>query len=161
LRTPPGMSANDQTEFALALCDVVLVAPGADEHPVARTAEKLGKPTVAPGASLPPLEPETFAHGLDPELSSRRGINGRVEQWMVEALAFAWSGWTRAGCAESWKRLRRCLARGWGPVPYFAPDAWRDLSPDRAAVDPSAPIVAAFEAMDRSALHGSYIHRDI
>jgi hypothetical protein len=160
LRAPPGMSPDDQTEFALALCDVVLIAPGSD-HPVARLAAKLGKPVVAPGDRLPMLALEAFTHGLDPQSSSRRRINGRVEQWMVESLAFAWSGWTRAGCAESWKRLRRCLGPGWGPAPYFAPDAWRDLSPDRAAVDASAPIAATFDAMDRSALHGSYIHRDI
>jgi hypothetical protein len=161
LHAPPGMSANDQTEFALALCDVVVVAPAADRHPVGRLAAKLGKPIVAPGDRLPVRAAEAFAHGLDPELSRRRRVNGRVEQWMIESLAFAWSGWTRAGCAESWKRLRRCLGSGWGPAPYFAPDAWRELAPDRAAIDAAAPIVRGFEATDRSALHGSYIHRDI
>src|SRR5262249_44433292 len=53
--------------------------------------------------------------------------------------------------------LRRCVTRGWPPGAYFVPGS----SPDRAAVCPSSPIVAAFEAMDRRALHGSYIHRDI
>lgn len=162
LRAPPGMSRNDQTEFALALCDAVLVAPGSD-HPAARAAAKLGKAIVAPGDPLPLLAREAFTHGLDPESPrwrSLRRISGRLEQAIVESLAFAWSGWTRAGRAESFKRLRRCVTPGWRPGAYFAPDAWRDLAPDRAAVEASAPILASFEAMDRSALHGSYRHRD-
>jgi hypothetical protein len=161
LRAPAGMSPNDQIEFALALGDAVLVAPAADQHPAARLAAKLGKTIVAPGAGLPPLALEAFAHGLDPTLSGRRRINGRVEQWMVESLAFAWSGWNRDGRAESWKRLRRCLGPGWGPAAYFAPDGWHDVAPDRAAIDAPTRIVASFETMDRSALHGSYRHRDI
>ena len=165
LRAPPGMSPNDQTEFALALCDVVLVASKSDQQPLARTATKLGKILVVPGSPLPALASlATVTHRLDPESHGwriLRHINGRVEQIMLELLAFGWSGWTRAGCAESGKRLGRCFGRKWLPAPYFAPNRWPKLSPDRAAVDPAAPIVAGFEAMDRSALHGSYIHRDI
>jgi hypothetical protein len=164
LRAPPGMSVNDQTEFALALCDAVLVASKSDQRPLARTATKLGKILVVPGDPLPALASlAAVTHRLDPESQGWRILrhtNGRVEQAMLELLAFAWSGWNRAGRAESGKRLGRCFGRKWLPAPYFAPDKWPKLSPDRAAVDP-APIVAGFEAMDRSALHGSYIHRDI
>jgi hypothetical protein len=163
LRAPPGTSANDQIEFALALSDAVLVAPGSD-HPVARIAAKLSKSIIAPGDRLPRLRYEPFLHGLDPASPRWRRLrpfSGRFEQGFLEALAFGWSERSRAGRAESWKRLRRCVGRGWGPAPYFAPDAWRELSPDRAAIDPGEPIVAGFEATDRSALHGSYMHRDI
>ena len=54
LRAPPGMTPDDQNEFALALCDVVLVAPGSEQHPVARTAARLGKAVTAPGAAPRP-----------------------------------------------------------------------------------------------------------
>jgi hypothetical protein len=167
LRAPSGMSGDDQNEFALALCDVALVASKSAEHPLVRTAVKLGKAVVV-GDPLPVLAAKTLAHGLDPESHGwriRRRMNGRVEQAILESLAFAWSGWTWAACADSLKRLRRCAAPGWRPGPYFAPDRapddWRLLCPDRTAIEASAPIVAGFEAMDRSALHGSYIHRDI
>jgi hypothetical protein len=163
LRAPSGMTPNDQNEFALALCDVVPVAVGSD-HPVAHTAEKLGKAVIAPGDALSMLGHKAFVHGLDPESpgsSGLRGVSGRLEQSLLEALAFAWSGWHRAGCAESFKRLRKCVTPGWRTVPYFAPDNWPDWSPDQAALDASARIVAAFEEMDRSAVHGSYFHRDI
>jgi hypothetical protein len=164
VRAPRDMSREDQIEFALALCDWVFVASKSDQHPVARNALRLGMTLIVPGDPLPGFIPETFAHRLDPESPGWRifrRINGRLEQAIVEMLAFAWSGWDRGGRAESWRRLRLCTAPGWGSTAYFAPRAWRDLSPDRAAIDPCAPMVATFEAMDRSATHGAYIHRDI
>jgi hypothetical protein len=156
--TPPDMSEDDQTKFALALCDVVLVAPGSN-HPVAHLAEELEKTIAAPGDPLPKLAQVAFVHGLDPESSGwriLRRINGRLEQAINELLAFGWSGWNSAGRGESTKALRKCIAWGRLPTAWFPPDE----SPDRA-VHSSASIVAAFEEMDRSAVHGSYIQRDI
>jgi hypothetical protein len=164
LRAPRGMPSKDQTEFALALCDWVLVASKSDQHPVATNASRLGMTLIVPGEPLPERAAETFTHRLDPESPGWRifrRINGRLEQVIVESLAFGWASREMGGRAESWKRLRRCFGSTWGAAPYFAPNNWRNLSPDLATIDPTAPIATTFDAMDRSALHGSYIHRDL
>jgi hypothetical protein len=165
VRAPPDMLRKDQIEFALALSDCLLVASKSDQHPIAANASKqLGMSLVVPGDRLPALKADSFTHRLDPESPGRRifhRLNGRLEQFMLELLAFDSSDRDDIGQLKSGKRLRKCVTSGWGPGAYFAPSKWRDLAPDRDAIEPSAPIVAAFEAMDRSALHGSYIHRDI
>jgi hypothetical protein len=160
VHAPPGMSPDDQNEFALALCDVVLVGPGSEQHPVARTAVQLGKSVIAPGAGLRLLTHKAFLLGLDPESPGwriLRRINGRLEQAILELWAFGWFGWDRTGRAKSTEALRKCITWRRLPNAYFP----AGKSPDRAAGDSSAKIVAAFEAMDRTALHGSHIHRDI
>ncbi len=45
--------------------------------------------------------------------------------------------------------------------PYFAPDHWTELAPDRRAGSPASPIVVGFEAFDRTALFGAHVHRDL
>src|SRR5262249_12020519 len=131
LRAPPGMTPDDQNEFALALCDVVLVAPGSEQHPVARTAARLGKAVTAPGAALRLLTHKVFPLGLDPESPGWRTlgrINGRLEQAILELWAFGWFGWDktgRTGCARSRPAAARsCFqretSRGLG-----APDRFR------------------------------------
>src|SRR5690242_15188758 len=57
-------------------------------------------------------------------------------------------------------RLRRSIGP-WRPRKYFAPDEWPDMCPDQAAVEPQSVLTRCFDAMDRSALYGSYVHRDI
>ena len=163
VRAPRDMSREDQIEFALALCDWVFVASKSDQHPVARNALRLGMTLIVPGDPLPGFVPETFAHRLDPESPGWRifrRINGRLEQAIVEMLAFDSSRRDEKGRLVSGEKLRKCFSWGWRPEPYFAPE-WQASCPDPAAINPDAPIVAAFEAMDRSALHGSYIQRDI
>jgi hypothetical protein len=165
LRALPGMSADDQNEFALALSDVVLVGSESDASSLTRTATKLGKAVTVLGDPLPLLAPVAdVTKGLDPESSNWRflsSISGRLQQAMIEVLSFASHGWSRADRAASWRRLLRCVRPGWRATTYFAPYDWQVLSPDRAAIVSGTPIVASFEAMDRSALQGSFLHRDI
>ena len=85
---------------------------------------------------------------------------GRFEQFLLELFAFNWRGWKKKGVTQSWKRLRKCLGVGWGPGSYFGPSSWPKLMPDQSAL-PSSEIVACFDVLDRSALYGSYIHRDL
>ena len=163
LGAPPGITATDQKEFALALADVVLVATASMQGKLVRLASELGKPLIVAGASLPAIPPLLSAtHRLDPEVPGwhawGRGISGRLEQAIMEALAYNWLG-GEAGAGESRKRLGKCFAAGWHPRPYFAPDAWRDLTPDRS-IDERSKISVCFDELDRSALYGSYIHRD-
>jgi hypothetical protein len=163
LQALPKMLPRDQLEFALALSDVVLRTPGST-HPVAITAQELAKPLIAPGEAVPPLPPLfDIIHRLDP---NRPGVHslghcgfGRLEQGLGELFAFDWLG-GRKGIADSCKRLRKCLGAKWHPNPYFAPDKWRELEPDKRGGDENAEMVVLFDELDRSALYGSYIHRD-
>jgi hypothetical protein len=165
-RALPGTSADDLTELALAFSDIVMVAPEVEQTVLSRNITSLGKSTVVPGASLRPIASPKFLHDLDPEAAGwwrAWGCKswGRVEQGVLELLAFNWLGRPEGGVAESKKRLRRCVGHKWRPSVYFAPDEWKELAPDRTAVAPSAKIVQWFETLDRSALYGSYIHRDL
>jgi hypothetical protein len=165
LRAPPGTSSTDQIEFALALSDVVLVASASEQSPLIRTATELRKPVIVPGDPLPAIPPlASVTDRLDPDLpgwhACGRSIFGRFEQAVMELLAFNWLG-SKEGVAESRKRLRKCFGREWRPGAYFAPSHWPELAPDRTALDESSRIVAVFDAMDRSALYGSYVHRDL
>jgi hypothetical protein len=162
LRALPNMLPRDQLEFALALSDVVLITPNSN-HPVAKTAQELAKLIIVPGDAVPPLPPILdVTHHLDPNKpgwhSRGESVFGRFEQGIGESLAYNWLG-GRAGVAESRKRLRRC-AGAWHPNPYFAPDKWRDLEPDTRGGEQNAEMVVLFDELDRSALYGSYIHRD-
>jgi hypothetical protein len=164
-RALPGTSSTDLTELALALSDVVLVSstPADSSLPLALAA--LGKKTIAPGEPVPPAERIDFVHNLDPDAPTSlrawgRRTCGRLEQFLVELFAFNWRGRDKGGVAESWKRLRRCFGKAWGPVAYFAPSGWEKLEPDRT-VQASSPILSCFNTLDRSALYGAYIHRDL
>lgn len=162
----PGTISQDQIDLALALSDVVLIAPAFTEGNLFKAAKRLEKPIIVPGGPLPANPPlRNVTDGLDPDLPGwhsrgRRGF-GRLEQAIIEVLAFAWMGWTRAGMAESRKKLKKCVGSAWRPSSYFAPPGWETLAPDQTAVAASSKIVACFDAMDRSASHGSYIHRDL
>jgi hypothetical protein len=166
LRAPPGTSPLQQTEFALALADVVLFAPGREPNSWFRNAKVLGKRTIAIGEPMranQPLDPAN--HNLDPETPARRRawgrrMCGRLEQFLLELLAFSWRGWNKDGVAYSWRRLCKCIVPDWRPGFYFAPSAWLQLAPDRSALQ-SSGIIACFDGLDRSALYGSYVHRDL
>ena len=158
LQAPKDMSGDDQVDFALALSDAVLVA---GESKLKKTAESLHKQIVRPGEEITPaLQPPSITRGLHPDrpwwLSYRQFIFGRFEQAITEILAFAWSGWNPGGRTESAKKLGRCFWK-WEIKSYFSPED----TPDQAARSKSSPIVRCFEAMDRSAVHGSYMHRDL
>jgi hypothetical protein len=163
LRAPPGTTASDLKEFALALSDVVLVAAVSVDGKFIRLAQDLSKPLIVAGAPLPAIAPlVSVTRGLDPDEPDRHGwwpsITGRLEQSIMESLAYNWLG-GEAGAAESRKRLRSCLGFKWWPHPYFAPGGWRALAPD-PTINDTSKIGVCFDALDRSALYGSYIHRD-
>lgn len=166
LPVPPGTSHVDQFDFALALSDVVVVAPGCEQHTLSRMAKELDKQVIEPGAA-PPLAPPVVevTRGLDPDVagwhSGGRRFFGRIEQFLLEALAFNWKGRKNGGPAESWKNLRKCLHRSWRPGSYFAPDKWKKLAPDPTARAANCKLASCFDALDRSALYGSYVHRDL
>jgi hypothetical protein len=171
-------SVKDHTEFALALSDVVLLAPEfivmtsatfPKELPeqikkFLRTVEDLGKLTVEPGDPLPALPSLTdVTRGLDPKRPGWfRGPRcyfwvGRLEQFALESFASRWCNWKSAG--NSVKRLVKCLDAERRPRAYFAPDNWQQRAPDAAARE-SSSIIACFNALDRSAVYGSQKHRD-
>ena len=163
-------AVKDQTEFALALSDVVLVAPGfvapTDElERFLRTVEELGKQRLQPGEPVPPLPVlEDVTHGLDPKAPGWLGrprtffFFGRIEQIALEFFAFNWLN-GQEGVAESRKQLLRCCGLAWPKGAYFAPDNWQQSAPDNEAKETSK-IIACFSALDRSALYGSHKHRD-
>ena len=165
LRAPADMSRVDQIEFALALSDVVLNVDDSEAQ-LERAARSLQKPVVRLGEPTPVLFQElSITHGLDPErpgwLSNRRSLFGRLEQAILELFAFGWRGSDREGRAESAKLLKQCFQGEWKVRSYFAPEEWRQIAPDRSTLDEASPIVTHFDTMDRSALYGSYIHRDL
>ncbi len=168
---PPGSTDSDTDELALALADVLLVPANPPDLPLIRLADRLKKHLLTPGARSPALGVRrNIARRLDPETPGLhrclRRFWGRWEQFYLELAAFNWRGYKHGGIARSRSRLRECLlGRAWPHTPHFAPeepDNWKHLAPDRAALDPAtSPIVASFDRLDRSALHGSYIHRDL
>jgi hypothetical protein len=166
-RMLPGTSAQDEVDLAFAFSDVLLVAPEAEQNPAVLAAAEMGKPIVQLGKSVGPLPSHKIdIDRLDPDRRTwrrayGRRMFGRIEQGVLELFAFNWRGRKKRGFAESFKRLRKCCGTGWGPGAYFAPDSWPDHAPDSNARDQSANIVAWFDAFDRSALYGSYIHRDL
>jgi hypothetical protein len=170
-RMPPGSSESDTDELALALSDALLVGADPPDLPLVRLARKLKKPPLTPGEKppAPTGARHSIAHRLDPEQPGwhrvLRRFWGRWEQFYLELAAFNWQGRKHGGIAKSRGRLRACLfGPAWQHTPYFAPEEpenWKDLAPDRAALDATSPIVASFDRLDRSALHGAYIHRDL
>jgi hypothetical protein len=166
LRAPPGTLAKEQAEFALGLADAVLFVRGREQDPWFRAAKALGKAMSAIGEPMHHNASFEAAHRwLDPESPFRRRawgrrVCGRLEQFLLELFAFNWRGWSKGGVGHSWGRLRKCAARSWRPSSYFAPSPWPKLVPDRSALE-SSEILACFDALDRSALYGSYVHRDL
>ena len=170
---PPGSADrnnSDMDELALALADALLVGSASPDPPLVQLARKLEKQLVVPGARLPSTLTGTqrsIAHRLDPEQPSwhrvLRWFWGRLEQFYLELAAFNWQGRKHDGIATSSHRMRACLLGSkWDHAPHFAPEQrWKELALDRAAMADTSPIVARFNRLDRSALHGAYIHRDL
>jgi hypothetical protein len=158
----PGTRPQDQIEFALALSDVVLIAPEFEQRALAAAVRGLAKPIVAPGGRLPPIPPFIpITHHLDPELRGwltlGRRIFGRFGQATVELLSSF--GMTKGGVAQSLKRLRSSLVGPWRPTAYFAAEGWQSLAPDRATTG-TLGIMSRFNELDRSASYGSHIYYD-
>jgi hypothetical protein len=165
-RMQPHSKPEDRDEFALALADVLIADPARHRHPLVRRAIHLGKPVIAPGKGLPALPPiHSVTEGLDPEAlrrhTWRRRLAGRLEQALIEVLSLRPFAARDKQNPEKPKYLRKCFGWKWSPSSYFGPDACRDLAPDLRAFEPTSPLVARFEALDRSAVLGAYIHRDL
>ena len=164
-RMLPGTSATDEVDLALAFSDVVLVGSKFRQSAFARSAEEAGKQIAVPGEPIPALASNRSVTGrLDPDhptwrRACGRRMFGRIEQVLMELLAFNWLGREQDGVAESVRQLRSCCRGKWGPSSYFAPAEWVDLAPDRTAR--GSKLVTAFELYDRCALYGSHIHRDL
>lgn len=163
---PPGTSAQDLDDYALALADAVLAPPEAATLPLLRRAVALGKIIIAPGdAPVAAPASDDVMRCLDPERPGWHAwgspLFGRLEQAVLECLAFNWLG-EKGGARHSYGQLHRCIRRAWRPGAYFAPEAgWRERNLDEAGVDPQAPIIAGFAMLDRCAVYGAYIHRDM
>lgn len=163
LHAPPKTLAGDQLEFALALSDA-LVSASPQPSKLVGTALSQKKPVVIPGNPLPAIKTyPSPTENLDPDLPGWRGwgrcVFGRLEQFILELFAFAWLGWSWKGLKESGTRLGKCFW-SWGPVAYFAPEGWKKLASNLQALETSPEILVRYAALDRSALYGSYIHRD-
>jgi hypothetical protein len=161
---PRGTTARELDDFAMMLADAVLAQPSAADLPLLRHAAALGKPIIGPGETLaPPLAWDDIM--LDPERRCWYAYGkcgfGRLEQGLLGLLAFNWLG-GKKGARQSYQQLKRCISTSWGPGVYFVSEAdccERNL--DQAALDPRAPIISGFAALNRSAVYGSYIHRDL
>lgn len=174
LRAPPDAKDKDLKEFAVALSDVVLMTPVTDQSSDSKkvldeSVKNLGKQIVAPGGRVPDIPPITsVTQGLDPHDGGLHAWGrcgaGRLEQLLIEGLAYNWGAPDQGSASESRKKLRKCFGQ-WRPNSYFAPDepqaSWRPLAPDSLALDDCAPIIARYNALDRGAVYGSYIHRDL
>jgi hypothetical protein len=163
---PPGTSAQDLDDYALALADALLARPEAATLPLLRRAAALGKIIIAPGdAPVAAPASDDPMRCLDPELPGWHAwgspLFGRLEQAVLECLAFNWLG-DKEGARHSYGQLHRCIRRAWRPGAYFAPEAGcRERNLDAAGVDPQAPIIASFAMLDRRAVYGAYMHRDM
>jgi hypothetical protein len=138
-----------------------LLGPDGERASIARMARELGKAVLAPDDRLPALAgAPRVADGLDPE--ARGGpwrwpfLRGRFEQALLELFAFSWRGRADGGVSRSLKDLRQCVGRDWRPKAFFAPPAWSEHDLDR-----EGPVRERFEILDRSAVFGSRIQRDI
>lgn len=164
-RLPADTKTSDRDDLALALSDVVLIDPAKRGHGLVHRAEQLGKPLIGPGHGLPPLPSiDSVTRDLDPQALGRfpwrRHIAGRFEQMVHELLAFRpFAG--HQSFSERSKGIRRCLRRTWSPTGYFAPNVSRRWSPDPKLFNETSPLIERFEALDRSAVLGAYVHRDL
>jgi hypothetical protein len=167
-RMPPQSKPADRDEFGLALSDVILADPANAGYPLARRAAALGKPVIAPGTGLPAFpQSGSVTHELDPTTLSRhkwrQHFAGRLEQAFLEVLALRLFRGGDGKLSDRLKQLRRCFRTDgkWCPSSYFSPEDCANLVPDPETFDPRSPLVTRFDVLDRSALFGSYIHRDL
>jgi len=167
-RMPVGTSENDLLDFAMALADVVIGDPGRHDDRTIHRARALGKRVVAPGRGLPELPAiHSVTDSLDPLALRRHGwrrhVVGRLEQTLVELLGLFSSqdDSFRKRCGRLWTCVRLQFDGSWCSGSYFAPDGCRAFAPDPRGFDPASPLVHRFEALDRSAVFGAYIYRDL
>lgn len=158
-------TAPKQAELALALSDCILTPTNSQGSPILKRANDLQKYVVALGGSLdtPALE-VALEEGLDPQVFRLKRwwpwCAGRLEQLVFELGAFPLRFDRNA--MKSLGRLSKCFSpRGLRPKPYFGPEDWEKKSLAKSEGDGSSPIRRAFERFDRSALYGSYVHRDV
>lgn len=149
----PGGHAQDAEELALAMSDVIIAPRPASNATLLIRAKDLRKPVCQPGEPLPSLASLPPATGwLDPlhqhwkHKKTILSLTGRFEQFLLEILAL-----------QGWARIARCFKSGWTPKAYV-PASWETLPQDRRD---NERLRQTYEAMDRSALLGSYLHRDI
>ncbi|GEM_PF-1846248 len=172
---PSGDTKRDLDEVALALSDVVLTGSGRLGDKLVKRARELGKVVIELGDPLPPLPTDPgVTLGLDPDAPGRRCVWRYVFGWIEQIfLILLSSNWCHA-LPWIWKWLRkrpdgepsrREAFKKWAsenthPRAYFPRSDAANESPDAKVKDPNSPQVARFERLDRSALFGSYIHRD-
>jgi hypothetical protein len=118
---------------------------------------------LVPGERLSHLSTLPVSHDLDPDMpgfrrACGRAICGRFEQLLLESFAFNWS--EEDGVGKSWRKIRKSLSWKWRPGSYFAPSNWTTLVPDPTVLE-APEMLACFNLLDRSAVYGSYIHRDL
>lgn len=165
IRSVHAPSLADAEILALVLADVLVTGPEEPASRLLREARKFEKHIITVDDRLPSLPPShDVTRGLDPDAPGCHSwgcrVFGRGEQAVLELLAFNWRGRHAGGIARSLRRFAACFGRHWRPKAYHGPDDWPDIVPDLAARDAASPLVAQFEALDRSAVHGAYIHRD-
>jgi hypothetical protein len=171
---PPGASRAEVNELALALSDVVL----AGDHDLVDAASQLRKPIVEPGAVLPPATTTEPASpdkliALDPQ--SRRGMAGwtlrgagRWDWFMNHVLAY----WGRLlygligrsplpSLTPFTKAIGKLVPGRWSNEAYFAPDSWKTHCPIDPATLVASNIVRTFDRLDRAALGGARLYRDL
>ena len=168
-KMPPGSTMTQLYDLALAWSDFVMVAPDLSNDNETKAllnhAERLHKHVCPPGCTRIQLTVRpSVARGLDPEHPGRLGVfvgrAGRLEQFWLEVFARGWP------CDEDRRERERRLwkehlTQRLTLKAHFAPLGWEGALSDMAARDQSAPIVAAFERLDRSALFGAHLHRDM
>ncbi len=160
VRMPPG---GDVDELALALSDVVFVDPIAHGSPLAVQAKKSGKIVIEPGNHLPQLhDTQSISEGLDPYNGTKVRIGsrifGRFQLLMEGILSFDGSG--PKGFRGGIQRLCNDVKRSWSSFDGFPAPSDDCRSPDERSFDEASPIVRCFKALDRSAVYGSFLHRD-
>jgi hypothetical protein len=171
VQMPADAKATDQEELALALSDCVLKPDGTDTPSILHRAKELRKSIVVCGKNAPSTETSRNLHeGLDPDVF-RWGrwwpcLAGRLEQGILELWALE-----RSRVHDSSKRLWKTIRfSGLCPEAFFAPDKYKKMRQAEAELDPpekagqpagQPPIRAAFDCFDRSALYGSFVHRDV
>jgi hypothetical protein len=165
-RMPLGLSARDANDFALAMSDIVVANPDLLNEPVTKQAAAMRKAILAPGEPLPALSQErAAASGLEPYSGVFRKplyfIAGRFDSALIEIAAFGWRGWSWRGVGQSLEGLGTCLSGRWRRVIEFPPDKWRDHAPDKGILDNAGPVRSRYELLERGALFGSRLHRDI
>ena len=161
---PETSQQKDANEMALALSDVLL-APRGLNGPIVKLAGRLRKRMIEPGQTIVAASPAPDINlGLDPAYGWARRLwqlTGRIETSVLECLAFRRQGSHPGTYTRSLDKLADCVRPKPAPRTDFAASFdWKEIAPDRSDVSHAAPIVASFNAADRSAIFGASWHRD-